>query len=317
LEAILVTGCGGDVALSAGRVLRDAGVASRLIGCDASSDHPGRSVFDECVLVPRADALDYPERLREVCERVRAKLVLPMSEPELARLLREKALEALGGVPVLAANAKSVETGLDKLATSRLLAGAGLAHPWTEVVGEGRPRSLPCMIKKRTGSGGRGLGVVADEKGAAVLAEARKGDLWQELLLPADEEYTCGLFRSAGGEIRTLSLRRTLMGEFTAKAEVRSVPAIDEYLRAIAAALDLRGCVNAQLRLTPRGPVVFEINPRLSSTVAFRHRLGFRDLLWAIEDRLGRPLSSYRAPKEGARVYRTYGEYLPEPEENR
>jgi carbamoyl-phosphate synthase large subunit len=36
--------------------------------------------------------------------------------------------------------------------------------------------------------------------------------------------------------------------------------------------------------MTKKGPIIFEINPRFSSTVVFRHKLGFKDVQWAILD---------------------------------
>jgi carbamoyl-phosphate synthase large subunit len=59
----------------------------------------------------------------------------------------------------------------------------------------------------------------------------------------------------------------------------------------IAEGLDLRGSMNVQLRLTDEGPRVFEINPRFSSTVLMRHRMGFSDVLWAIEEAEGKVIS--------------------------
>ena len=48
--------------------------------------------------------------------------------------------------------------------------------------------------------------------------------------------------------------------------------------------LNLNGSINIQLRLTKNGPRVFEINPRFSSTALMRHRIGFSDVLWAIDE---------------------------------
>jgi carbamoyl-phosphate synthase large subunit len=35
---------------------------------------------------------------------------------------------------------------------------------------------------------------------------------------------------------------------------------------------------------------VFEINPRFSSTVLMRHRVGYTDVLWAIEEAEGKSI---------------------------
>jgi len=49
--------------------------------------------------------------------------------------------------------------------------------------------------------------------------------------------------------------------------------------------------MNVQLRLTDKGPRVFEINPRFSSTVLMRHRLGYCDVLWAMDEVEGRAVT--------------------------
>jgi len=46
--------------------------------------------------------------------------------------------------------------------------------------------------------------------------------------------------------------------------------------------------MNVQLRLTDVGPRVFEINPRFSSTVLMRHRMGFTDVLWMLDELEGK-----------------------------
>ena len=58
----------------------------------------------------------------------------------------------------------------------------------------------------------------------------------------------------------------------------------------IAKGLNLRGSMNIQMRLTTQGPRVFEINPRFSSTVLMRHRIGFSDVLWALDEAEGKEL---------------------------
>ena len=131
-----------------------------------------------------------------------------------------------------------------------------------------------------------------------------------ELLLPEEEEYTCGLFRSRSGEIRSITIRRRLQGGYTCAGKVVFDQELETYLHQIAEALRLRGSINVQLKWTMKGPVAFEINPRFSSTVLFRHLLGFQDLIWAMKDLKEIDLEPYEAANEGVRFYRGPREYI-------
>ena len=69
--------------------------------------------------------------------------------------------------------------------------------------------------------------------------------------------------------------------------------------------------INIQLRITEEHtPKIFEINPRYSSTVLYRHLFGFEDLIWSIEDRLGYDLSDYREYSNGRKFYKGFEEYI-------
>jgi len=78
----------------------------------------------------------------------------------------------------------------------------------------------------------------------------------------------------------------------------------------LAVKLDLVGSINVQLRITENLPKVFEINPRFSSTVLYRHLFGFEDLIWSIEDKLGLELSDNRQNSNGRKFYKGYQEYI-------
>jgi len=135
-------------------------------------------------------------------------------------------------------------------------------------------------------------------------------DIFQEWIVGDEEEYTCGLFRSVSGEIRTMILRRRLHEGRTVCGTVEENPAIEALLSALAKALNLRGSINVQLRLRDGVPYVFEINPRFSSTVRFRHQLGFSDLLWSVQDVAGHLLSDYVPPRAGLRFYKIYEDVI-------
>ena len=74
--------------------------------------------------------------------------------------------------------------------------------------------------------------------------------------------------------------------------------------------MELQGSINIQLRMTKNGPILFEINPRLSGTLVFRDKMGFHDLRWWIADLLNLDNISYKQPEEGVKFFRGYKEYL-------
>ena len=135
--------------------------------------------------------------------------------------------------------------------------------------------------------------------------------VFQEFVGGDKNEFTCGLFRSKKGEIRTIIINRELSdGGYTNFGEVVSNSSIREVLFNIAERINLKGSINVQLRKDKTSPKVIEINSRFSSTVFFRHLLGFQDVMWALEDILNLPLSLYEEVKSGKKFYKGFKEFL-------
>lgn len=308
VQNLFLTGCGGDIAISIARLVREDGLATRLIGADVQKDHAGQAFFDEVIQLPRADSPGYLDALGSVVAAYEPDLVVPLSEAELARLSAENIPEQLRS-RLLMANARSIQVGLDKLLTFETLSAAGIPVPRTGLVGHGPPPPLPCIVKLRRGQGSKGLTLVEDWNVHHVFS-TRAGDLWQEYLSESDQEFTCGLFRSATQPLRSIVFRRTLSGGLTGSAEVVEDSRISRELERIADALELEGAINVQLRLEKGEPRIFEINPRFSSTVGFRHRLGFRDFEWSVLTAFGEPLPAYSPPPAGVRMYRVGTEVI-------
>jgi carbamoyl-phosphate synthase large subunit len=307
---ILLTGAGGDIGIAVARCLRDAFPAAVLVGADSRSDTAAPAVFDEVLQLPRADRPEYPTVLREAARSTGAALLLPLAEAELAVLLDAGALgRSIGPAKVVSASSEAVRTGLDKLQTFRVLRAAGLAVPDSGIVGVDEPGDYPLVVKPRSGQGSKGL-LIVERAAFNSHAAARSGDLWQRLLADADEEYTCGVARFPGSGTRVMTFRRKLAGGFTGSGVLVDDPVIAELCHAIADRLDLRGAINVQLRKENGVPRVFEINPRFSSTVRFRHLLGFRDVVWSVNDALGEPVEPYIPPHAGQRIYRISEEII-------
>ncbi len=302
---ILVTGCGGDIGLAVGRILRQLGIAKQIWGTDTHNAHAGRAIFDDCQVIAPASKPEYLSDLEKTVKRLKPDLIIPVAEPEIRRLREERIEREFSGARLITANSKTLDVGFDKLATANLLESLGLPFPWTIPVESGVPKNLPCIAKARTGSGSRTIAVIktVEEQRQYVVREVGNS-IWQEYLTPDDQEITCGVFRMPGCSTRNIQFRRKLLGGLTSSGEVIVDPEIDFVVEKLASALELRGSMNVQLRRTNRGPVIFEINPRFSSTVMFRHKLGFKDVLWSIEDSLELSPSKYSAGLPGMRFYR-------------
>jgi carbamoyl-phosphate synthase large subunit len=308
---ILVSGIASDIGFNCARVLRGLDGVEALYGTDIQPDHAGPCLFDACAIAPRAVDPGYEKWLLDFLLEHRIDFFLPTSEAELARI-------AGGDMPsrtetrFIMANRDVIDRSLDKHRCLKFLADCNIPVPANGLVGITEPLTWPVVVKPRSGQGSKGV-TVADS-----IEDFRRNDavgrVWQELLLPEDAEYTCPVYRSPSAGTRLLILRRTLQGGLTGRGEVVESTEISDYVDSIANAMDLHGAMNVQLRLTHAGPRLFEINPRLSSTVMFRHIMGFRDLEWWLIELAGLSLPDYKPVAVGTRFYRGSQEYFIRPE---
>jgi len=307
---ILVTGCGGDIGQSICKILKENEITNQIYGCDIHENHPGKFLCNEFQMIPRCLDEDYFRSLQDLVENKSIDIIIPASEPELRLFLKKRISKNLFNRPVIMANEKSLEIGFDKLKTSNFLKDAGLPYLITEILGETNINNFPAIIKSREGAGSKQVLIINNVFDFNYYKVKYPQFIIQEYLTADDAEYTCGLFRSKSDECRNIIFRRTLSGGYSGFGIVEEHEEISDLLNKIAIHLDLIGSINIQLRQTSKGPVVFEINPRFSSTVLFRHLFGFKDLIWAIEDDLGLGVSEFLPIKTGSKFYKGYEEYV-------
>lgn len=308
---VLVSGIASDIGFGTGRILRDWGWTGRLHGMDIHTEHAGAFVFDHLTVAPRAADEAYLDWLSNHIKRHSIKLFIPTSEAEIA-LLSGHGMEEISGARILMANRQAVIRSLDKYACMVFLASKGLRVPENGIVGVEIPRSYPVIVKPRAGQGSKHIQRIDNKKEFDIYAVP--GQIWQEYLTPDDQEFTCPIYRSPTRGMQVLVLRRQLAGGLTGRGEVVKDTHIEAYVSKIAQDLTLNGAINVQLRLTTSGPCLFEINPRLSSTLVFRDKMGFCDLRWWIQDTLGPEhtpsLPLYHPPAPGTRFFRGAQEYI-------
>lgn len=309
INSIIVTGCGGDISIAVGRLLKEEKLANRVIGIDVRKYHAGIAFFDDVYQFPTVRESNYLFLLEQKVKKTSADLVIPITDLELA-FFAENNIRQIGNAQVIMPNREAVLIGLDKLKTYEVLSNAGISMPHTWLVKKTNRPTLPCVIKKRYGHGGKDFAIIRNQEDLLYHSKNRENDIWQKYLPNDDAEYTCGLFRNSSGEIRTFILRRRLLVGLTGEGIVEEIDEIKQLLIKVANLLNLNGSINIQLRMTPKGPRIFEINPRFSSTVYFRHLLGFKDVIWSIYDNFQIKLPDYIPAITGTRIYRTFSEFI-------
>lgn len=306
---LLITAIGGDIAQAAATIVREACPDWTLFGTDQETRHGGARYVDQLFVAPSAREAGYQTWLEQFVRTHQIDYCLPMSEAELVVLAR-RGDSRVGQAQLLWAGAKMVLIGCDKLATAEFIRSIGLPVPWTlAATGDVAPPTFPCIFKLRYSAGSKAVFLCNSIEEVTFFRQRFPEAVLQEHLPDASREVTCAVYRTASGATHVLQLLRRLAGGFTSWSQVIDVPEITAQCRAIAEAVDLRGAINVQLRLTDDGPRIFEINPRLSSTALMRHLVGFTDVRWMIEEALSRPIVLNPAPV-GAIVVRTQGAAL-------
>jgi carbamoyl-phosphate synthase large subunit len=306
---LLVTGCGGDIGQSIGKILNENDLVTHLYGCDISSNNAGKFIFNDFFIgLPVSDP-NYLKSLQQIVEEKSIDFIIPISEHEL-RFIEKKKLSNIGNAKFICANHQAMEVGFDKLLTARFLEQNDFLFPKTELISNLKQTDFPCIAKARTGSGSQDVFILKDDLDFEYIKRKHPDFILQEYIDSDIGEFTCGLFRTLEHGTRAIILKRELMGGFSGYGEVIENDTLKKFLFKLADVLNLNGSINVQLRLTKAGPFVFEINPRFSSTVLFRHMFGFKDLIWSIEDATNSKPSDYTNVEAGKKFYKGFSEYI-------
>ena len=283
----LVSGAGGDIGQSIANILHTYYEDAIVFGSDIHDEFLASGLYEQIKILPPVSSPAYLESLIQFLVRERINVFIPTSEAELRWFVASDLVLDSFPSHCLMASSKAMQIGFDKFLTFQHLAKNGLPVPWASIVSEsdlGAPET-PCILKSRTGAGNSSVYYVENHEKSLNFQKLFPDYIWQQFLPMSKGEFTCGVYRCLDGSTRVLAMKRRLSSGVTSFAEVVNDPSIETLCIRIAESLELFGSINIQLRLVEGlGPMVFEINPRFSSTVGMRHAIGFSDLVWSIEE---------------------------------
>lgn len=309
---ILVTGCGGDIGQSIGKILLKTKYTKNLFGIDISDKNAAQFIYPNFSVGLRFTHPDYLKSLELFIEEHAIDIIIPIAEPELRFFADQNIFHTIGRAKVIIASSLALDIGFDKFKTAEFLKNMNLPFPETFLAkGLKNIKSFPVILKSKTGSGSKSIHKINSmDEFLFYTRNEIENYIVQEFIIDKNGEFTCGLYRSSVGEIRSQIFKRELTGGYSGYGEVIENNDITCLLEKLAVKLDLVGSINIQLRISENLPKIFEINPRFSSTVLYRHLLGFEDLLWSIEDKLRYQLSDYNVNSIGKKFYKGFEEYI-------
>lgn len=290
IKSLLITAIGGDIAQSTARIIKQHRPDIRLIGVDATKRHAGSIFVDDFRVIVKAGHENYLKNIQELIKEFNIDVLLPMSETELG--VYAKIEDKINNCLIIHCGHKGLNIGLDKLKTNQFLQSINALYPWTVLVSEASDVEMPCILKPKTGSGSKGIRVVECQQDFNYFKYKYPHYIFQELLTPNTQEITCAVYRSKEGNIYILQMLRELTGGTTGWAKVVNYKDINELCAMVVEKLDVYGCFNIQMINTKNGAYIFEINPRVSSTVAMRAAIGFTDIMWMINEAEGQKISN-------------------------
>ena len=278
----LITGTGGGVGQSIFKALRLSSLSLRIITADM---HPlGVGIYrgERGYLVPGAHEPGFIDAIIRICTREKIDIIFVGSDPELPVFAENKQrIERETDAKVIISSPEKIRIGNDKWETCRFLKDNGLPYPDSALPDDRdaliERTGFPVLIKPRGGSASRDVYIVKNREELEVFLKRIHNPIIQEYLTPETEEYTSGAVMFEGDLLGILTMKREIKGGNTYRGIIDSFDEVRQAVENVARKFNPYGPSNFQMRLTKRGPVTFEINPRFSGTTGMRAYYQFNE----------------------------------------
>ena len=281
MRRILVTAISGNVSNGILKILKE--TDEQVFGCDIY-DYPVG--MDKVISYWKSDMAvnpSYIENLLKKCKEYGITHLIPVNEYEIRVINNNMEQFKNADIKVMMNEKFIVDTFLDKYKTYQYLKGIEGVHvPRTYRYDEFVEDGQEYIVKLNQSCGSKFFKKIKAKQELDALNLMKDEYVIQEYLENSEEEYTAGVF-SDGERTFVISFRRKLEHGYTSFVELVHDETIEKEAKLIAKKVGLKGYMNIQLRKQNGNNYIFEINPRISGTVFFRHMLDFKDVLWWLD----------------------------------
>lgn len=295
---ILVTGVGSLIAQGIIRTIKSSQLKIRIIGTDYFPHAVGLYWIDKGYILPDflkadIDEIQWLEKVIDIIKTEKIEIVLIGLDFEVVCFAKNKKLiEDETNAKIIVGDLDIVNICNDKWKTAEFLKSNNLPFPNSCLPGDEeyflQHNKFPLIIKPRSGFRSRDLYIVNNREEFDYAVKNCPKPVIQEIVGDIDQEYTCGTQLYDGKVISSISLRRDLKDGNTFRAFLtKECYKVNDFVKKAALILGLFGPANFQLRVSTKGPVIFEINPRFSGTTSIRTLFGCNEveiLIKAIRD---------------------------------
>lgn len=237
----------------------------KIYTADCDSTAPGLYVSDKSFIVPKVSDKTYIPFLIEKCKEENIKLVVPLIDPELPVLAKERDSFLKEGIIPLISTYDVVMIGYDKILTAKFFQEINIPTPKTFLYREDLVLSdvdFPLIIKPRFGSASIGVQKCESIQDVKFYSSKISEPILQEFL--EGDEITIDVLCDFEGNLISMVQRKRL--KIRAGEVERGVTIKDRELFGLVEEIikDLKpfGVINLQCFLTKEGFFFTEINPR-------------------------------------------------------
>lgn len=294
---ILVSSSGGDIGGNIINILINQDFFEcNIFAVDIKEYIYSKSLVNKYYVVPKTSSKNYKNVIENIISVHSIELIIPSSENDIVFFDRNRDYFSFLGVKILINNSKSIDMFLDKYKTYNFLKDMNISTPNTYLYDVyTNYLSVPFIVKGRKSIISKMIKVINDEDELIYLNKnisKYKEFIFQEYIGTINEEYTTTVYRN-DSILKVITFKRKLDGDKTGFAEICEERVIKEYAERISNKLLLNGSINIQSRKINDDFYIFEINPRISSTVFIRDFFCFHDLIWWICSILDIDISGY------------------------
>lgn len=289
MRRILVTAISGDIGNGILKILRE-DENCILFGCDVNEIAVGMDKVEAFWQTRYAVEEGYVNDLLEKCRLYHITHLIPVNEREIEVIGKARKRFEVLQIKLVIQEESLLEICLDKYKTAMFLSKHGFDVPATYLhMDDIKETDGKFICKPRKSNGSKDIFVF--QKGADLSGKKTDDCIFQEYI-DSEEEYTIGVFRHK--EVSNIiAFKRELKNGYSNKVELSEDRNLYELALRLALLFDLEGYLNIQLRKADGQYFIFEINPRISGTVRFRHMLGFQDVLWWLDALDGKETETY------------------------